>query len=240
MHGVRPRRPRSRLESRLESGRHGVGALVNGSVSGINDRSVHVDAWIVCMVGSPSRCFVGGEVGSWKNTTVHRQSAQRRRLARGSSTNMVGVSLCLSSQGPKMAIEMGGPRLSLWFRSQSTAHLTSPVAHHPLSTRGPLLFADFLSPPAILRHCLPRYLTCSLPTAHLTHPSFILLARHVEVTAAKGHSHPRQRKNKRYFHPLAPCSCQLSGLVSSAPRDPPPSTAPRPHPPPLPQRRLQE
>lgn len=184
------------------------------------------------MVGSPSRCFVGGEVGSWKNTTVHRQSAQRRRLARGSSTNMVGVSLCLSSQGPKMAIEMGGPRLSLWFRSQSTAHLTSPVAHHPLSTRGPLLFADFLSPPAILRHCLPRYLTCSLPTAHLTHPSFTLLARHVEVTAAKGHSHPRQRKNKRYFHPLAPCSCQLSGLVSSAPRDPPPSTAPRPHLPP--------
>lgn len=53
LHGVRPRRARSRLPTFERVGGTEHGALVNGSVSGINGRSVgrsvHVDAWIVCV-----------------------------------------------------------------------------------------------------------------------------------------------------------------------------------------------
>lgn len=44
LHGVRPKRLRSSLETRARR------ALVDGSVSGINGRSVHVDAWMAYLL----------------------------------------------------------------------------------------------------------------------------------------------------------------------------------------------
>jgi hypothetical protein len=169
LHGARPRRLRSRLGSRLEGGMHRADRR-------LGQRQCQWHQWQV----GPCRCmgglyvwwghgrgvFVGGEVGSWKDTTVHRQSTQSRRIARGSSTNMVGVSLCLSSQGPKMAIEVGGARLPSG--SGPSPRPTSPHLSHSIHprTRVAFLHTSFSS-----RHPPPLPIS---PAHLLTSPIFHL------------------------------------------------------------------
>lgn len=118
-----------------------AGALVDGSVSGIASmagRSMSMHGLYVWW-GCCSRVFVllAARSGVGRIRLCTDKSTQSRRVARGSSTNMVGVSLCLSPQGPKMAIEMGGAACPLVQDPGGPPHLTS--------TRRPLLFADWLT-----------------------------------------------------------------------------------------------
>lgn len=83
LHGVRPRRPRSRLEAWGPDLTGQAGGLVNGSVSGIASvagRSMSMHGGVAAR-----GCFflVGGEVGSWKNTTVHRQEYPKQTSRQG-------------------------------------------------------------------------------------------------------------------------------------------------------------
>lgn len=166
------------VTSRLERGRHAAGRR-------LGQRQCQWHRW----QAGPRRCMDGIPVERWwgrrrrgfscwrrgrelEEYDCAQTSTERRRVARGSSTNMVGVSLCLTPRIPTWQLEMGWPRLPSGsglqsrsqFRSQTTAHLTSPT--DPSPTRGPFLFAD-VTPPVIIRHSPSSYLL----SAHLTHLS---------------------------------------------------------------------
>lgn len=183
------------VASRLE---RGVPWSTAVSVASMAGRSTSMHGWHTCtrrlMVGSPSRCpffflffLLAARSGVGRiRLCVHRQSTESRRVARGSSTNMVGVSLCLSPRIPRWQLQWTGPAC-LWGSvpgsgpSRPTAHLTSPINHHPPA--GHFFLQDFPLPSS---SATAHHLTCSVLQCSLLSPSLIFLTPHDEATGSTG------------------------------------------------------
>lgn len=175
------------------------------SVASMACRS-HVDAWMAYVkmdggvaVDDVFFCWRRGR--ELEEYDCAQTSTESRRAARGSSTDLVGVSLCLSPRVPRWQSKWAGPRLPLWFRfrsqsrSQSRSQFRSwfrsqsagPTSPQPIITHRRAISFCRLSPPVILRHCPSHLLKCSVLTSPILFFLIsILLTRHGEATGITG------------------------------------------------------
>lgn len=181
--------------------------------------------WYTCrvmMVGSPSTCFCWRPGRELEEYDCAQTSTESRRLARGSSTDMVGVSLCLSPRIPRWQLKWAGPACPLvqalvQVLVQVPVHGPPRLTHRPSPTRGPFLFADFPLPSS----SATVHLSCSVLTSPIFHLPNAPCRSHGQH---RGSSHARRHKQ-----PLVPIfrscllRCHRLGTLRSAP-----SPAPRP------------